>query len=162
MRLLKVSAGVVIALASARTGYAELPVSSLSEIYQSYNDCFQVATSDGLKSEALAALGWARATVSKNGKQVPSDLPIYGHKTRAPIIMLSAAEGSGLCIVMARIDSLQDFEKFKSAWGGKLPKPSADGTIGFLAEGRPVQLRQTGSPEKPSLSIAVMTPMGAK
>jgi len=138
---------------------AEIPVSPLGDIYQSYNDCFKVVTKDGIKPEVLGTLGWSRATVSKNGKQVGSTPVIYGHLKRKPIILLSAEKGEGLCIVMARLENTKAFGDFKSAWGGKLPKPDAQGAISFFAEGHPIQLRQTGSADKPAMSIVVGTPM---
>ena len=138
---------------------AEIPVSPLGDIYASYNDCFKVATKNGMKPEALAPLGWSRATVSKGGKPVADAPDIYGHAKRKPIILLSAQKGEGICIVMARLESVGAFEEFKKGWGGKLPKPDAEGAISFFAKGHPIQLRQTGSADKPSMSIVVGTPM---
>ena len=138
---------------------AEIPVSPLADIYASYNDCFKVATKDGMKPDALAALGWSKATVSKDGRAIADAPDIYGHARRKPIILLSAQKGEGICIVMARLESVGAFEEFKKGWGGKLPKPDAEGAISFFAEGHPIQLRQTGSADKPSMSIMVGTPM---
>ena len=158
MRSLKLAA-ILITLAVAQPASAQLRPSPLAEIYQSYNDCFKVATKGGIKTDVLKPLGWSRATLSQDGKNVADGPIIYGHATRAPLIMLSAEKGGGLCIVMARLESTASFEEFKKAWGGKLPAPDAEGAISFSAEGQIVQLRQTGSTKEPSLSIAVMTPM---
>jgi hypothetical protein len=150
----------LIALASPAK--ADFPVSPLLDIYESYNDCFKVATDDGLKPEVLGTLGWARATLTKDGKPVPDGPIIYGNPKRKPAIFLSAERGSGSCMVVARLESEAAFEQFKSAWGGKLPPPNAKGEIIFFAEGRPVQLTKGGTSDKPALTIAVMTPMEKK
>ena len=150
------------ALALTAPASAELPVSPLRDIYVSYNDCFKVAAKGGMKPEVLATLGWSRATMSSGGKPVADGPMIYGHAKRAPIIILSADKGDGLCIVMARLETTKAYEEFMSAWGGKLPKPAADGTITFFAEGHPIMLKRTGSTQKPSMTISVMTPMETK
>jgi len=149
-------------LALSASASADIPVSPLGDIYESYNDCFKVATKEGIKTDVLAGLGWSRATISGGGKPVASGPIIYGHSKRKPIILLSADKGEGLCIVMARLESPKAFEEFQGAWGGKLPKPDADGTITFFAEGHPIMLKQTGSAQKPAMTISVMTPMETK
>lgn len=141
---------------------AEVPVSPLGDIYKSYNDCFDVATKDGIKPEVLRSLGWSKATTSKNGKPTTDQLPIFGHPARKPLITLSAESGEGLCIVLARLENAGSFDEFKKPFGNNLPAPAADGTISFKALGHVVQLRRTGTPAEPSMSIAVMTPMGSK
>ena len=73
--------------------------------------------------------------------------------------MLTADKGEGLCVVLARLENAGAFDEFKKAWGGKLPAPDEKGTISFVAEGQIIQLRRTGSPQEPSLSILVATPM---
>ena len=157
MRSLK-SALAIGAIAIAVPASAELPVSPLGDIYESYNDCFKVATKDGIQPSALTPLGWKQAQVSGSGKPKAGELIIYGHGSRKPIIMLSAPSGDGICIVMARLENGRAFEEFKSAWGGKLPKPDDKGAITFFAEGHPIQLRQTGTADKPAMSIVVGTP----
>ena len=157
MRLLK-TAFAVGALLWAVPSFAELPISPLKDIYESYNDCFKVATKDGIKPEMLAPLGWQRAKVSGGGKPKADEPIIFGHSARKPIMMLSSPQGDGICIIMARLESRQSFEEFKSAWGGKLPKPDANGAITFFAEGHPIQLRQTGTADKPAMSIVVGMP----
>ena len=154
--------GALALLLAATPATADFQVSPLTDIYESYNDCFKVATAEGLKPAMLGSLGWARATLTKDGQPVPDGPIVYGHPNRKPAIFLSAENGPGLCIVVARLESVAAFEQFKSAWGGKLPPPDAKGEINFFAEGQPVQLKQTGTAEKPALSIAVMTPMEKK
>ena len=149
---------IVAALAWTAPAAAELPVSPLKDIYESYNDCFKVATREGLKKEALALLGWSRATVSKDGEAVTDAPIIYGHTGRKPVILLSAEQGSGLCIVMARLESAKAFDDFKSAWGNKLPAPDKEGAIYFFEDGQPVRLQRTGTAAQPAMAIAVMTP----
>ena len=150
-------------LALAVPAAAEIPISPLSDIYASYNDCFQVATKGGMKPGVLQSLGWTRATTeSKDGKVSPNGPTIFGHATRKPLLLLSTESGEGLCIVAARLESGRSFDEFKKAWGGKLPAPDKDGTISFKAEGQIVQLRRTGSRQEPALSIAVMTPMDSE
>jgi hypothetical protein len=162
MRLPKLGAFAgMLALAAPTT--AQLRPSPLGDIYESYNDCFKVATKDGMDPNVLGSLGWSRATVSsKDGNKADSQPIIYGHTKRAPLILLTVERGNGLCIIMARLKNSGSFEEFKKAWGGKLPAPDAQGAISFSAEGHVVQLRQTGSAQEPSLSIAVMTPVESK
>ena len=131
---------------------------TLPDIFASYNDCFEVATTGGLQPSVLSKLGWTRATVEKDGKQVPSEPAIFSHSARAPLIILSGEAGEGLCIVTAKLESDATFEQFKNAFGGKLPAPDAKGDIGFKAEGRPIILKRTGSKAQPAMSILVMTP----
>ncbi len=156
MRLLE---GVVVAgaLLSAASASAQLRPSPLGDIYASYVDCFKVATKDGLKPDVLTTLGWSRATVEG---QSAADKPIFfGRSDRAPLILLSAEQGQGLCIVLARLEDLAAFENFKSAWGGKLPQPDKDGVIYFRAEGHLIRLQRTGTAKEPNMTIAVQTPV---
>ncbi len=155
---LRKSAVVIGLLFFAVPSFAEIPVSPLKDLYESYNDCFKVATKDGIKPEVLASLGWQRATVTGGGRPKADEPIIFGHSARKPIMMLSSPQGDGICIVMARLESRQAFEEFKSAWGGKLPKPDDKGAITFFAEGHPIQLRQTGTADKPAMSIVVGVP----
>lgn len=160
MRLLS-KAFFVSGLMLAFPASAELPASPLRDIYESYNDCFKVATTTGFKAEVLAGLGWKRATMTtKEGKPLPDAPMIYGNLQRKPIIILSPEEG--VCTVMARLESVQAFSEFKKAWGGNLPAPDKNGIIGFHAEGRPVALRETGTTAKPAMTISVMTPTEKK
>ncbi|WP_188641484.1 hypothetical protein [Blastomonas marina] len=138
----------------------QMRVAELGEVYESYNDCFAVTETGSIDPAALAAAGWQRATMSNgDGGEIEDGPIIFGHLERAPIIMLSALEGEGACIVIARIKNLKAFEQFKSAWGGKLPQPNKDGEISFFAEGRAVQMAPTGSRKEPSLRLAVGTRM---
>ena len=161
MRSLKAIVFVAAAALAVPAG-AQLRPSPLGGIYESYNDCFKVATKDGLSQDNLRSLGWSRATISKDGKPKEGGPIIYGHSKRVPLIMLSDEQGDGLCIVMAKLESANSFDEFIKPWGGKLPEPDADGAISFSADGHIVQLRKTGTAQAPSLSIAVMTPMESK
>ena len=155
--------GAALALATCATGAdAQMRPSPLKDIYASYNDCFKVATPAGIQPSVLQALGWSRATASKDGKQVASELAVFGHPQRTPLIMLSSQTGKGLCIVVAQLESLAAFDQFKSAFGDKLPAPDAEGNITFVADDHVVLLKQTGSRKQPAMSIAVMTPVEKK
>ena len=160
MRSLKLAAFLGLLLAAPAA--AEFRPSPLADIYNSYNDCFKVATKNGINSQVLNSLGWSRATASKDGQQIKEKVPIFGHAERAPLILLSAEKEKGLCIVMARLESAGSFEEFKKPWGGKLPEPDAEGNVSFVADGHIVQLRQTGTRQEPSMTIAVMTPLESK
>ena len=72
--------------------------------------------------------------------------------------MLNADSGSGICIVMAKLESRQDYKEFLAAFGDKLPKPTKSGTTTFLAEGRVVQLASTGTKTEPAMRAVIMTP----
>lgn len=158
MRSLKLVA-LVAALAMTAPVSAELPVSPLADIYESFNDCLKVAQKDGLSTDTLASLGWSRATIGNaDGSTAAGGPIIYGNVKRKPIILLSAERGPGLCVVMARIESARTFPEFLKAWGPRLPPPGKDGAIVFYDGGNPVQIRQTGSSDKPALTMSVMTP----
>ena len=161
MAALRKLALAAAACALAAPAAAQSRPSPLNEIYQSYNDCFEVATAEGLKPEVLGRLGWSRAKVS-GGAPTAGDPIIFGHAKGRPLMLLSAEQGKGLCIVMARLENAGAFDELKKVYGGKLPKPDANGAISFSAEGHTVQLRQTGARQAPSLSLAVMTPTESK
>ena len=162
MRSLKL-ASLVGSLALATPAAAQMGPSPLDDIYESYNDCFKVAAKGGMKPEALGPLGWSRATISSKAKKDNGDgLIVYGHASRKALLMLSATKGEGLCIVLAGLETAGSFDEFTKAWGGQLPPPDAEGAINFSADGHVVQLRRTGSTQRPSLSIAVMTPVETK
>jgi hypothetical protein len=155
---------IVVAVVGVWSGsaLAELRPAPLGDIYESYNDCFKVATKDGLSQDTLRSLGWSRATVSTDSKPEKDGPIIFFNPDRVPLILLSDEKGRGLCIVAARLENLGSFEEFKRPFGGKLPKPDAEGVITFAAKGHIVQLRNTGTAQAPGLSIAVMTPMESK
>ena len=153
----------VAALLLAIPASAQLAVSPLVDIYESYNDCLKVAVPGGLKLDVLTSLGWTPASVTdKDGKPVTGGPTIFGHAKRKPIIFLSLEKSGNVCNVMARLDKASSFADFTKAWGGKLPAPDKDGIIGFFDNGHPVALRQTGTADKPSLTMSVMTPMEKK
>ena len=146
-----------IGMAIAAPAAGEMPVSPLGDIYESYNDCFKVATKEGFKPEVLGTLGWSRAVMTGNdGKPINDGPIIYGNPKRRPIIILSPDEG--ICTVMARLENVATFSEFKKAWGDNLPKADKNGIIGFYAEGHPIALRETGTQNKPALTISVMIP----
>ncbi len=150
------------ALLLAAPASAQLAVSPLGDIYESYNDCLKVAQPGGLSLDALTALGWAPATVTdKDGKAVTGKPTIFAHAKRKPIVVLSIEKMGNVCTVMARLADRGSFAEFTKAWGGKLPAPDKDGIIGFYDEGHPVALRQTGDADRPSLTMSVMTPLNA-
>ncbi|KEO92651.1 hypothetical protein EH32_15450 [Erythrobacter litoralis] len=131
---------------------------ALPEIFETFNDCFAATESGGISVASLEGRGWSRATLRSGDGEVIEGGPIfYGHAERAPIIILSTLEGQGVCMVNARIESFEVFEQFKQAFGGKLPPADDEGTITFMAEGRPVQIAPTGSREAPALRLAVLT-----
>ena len=153
----------LVAIGISAPSAAQLLPSPLADIYESYNDCFKVAAAGGMRPQELGPLGWSRATVASKDGEAESGGPVfYGHRSRKPLIMLTAESGEGLCVVMAKLENRGSFDEFTKAWGGKLPEPDSKGAISFSAEGQVVQLRRTGSREEPSLSIAVMTPTESK
>ena len=132
---------------------------ALPEIFESYNDCFAATKSGEISVSSLEALGWSRATMrASNGEPIEGGPIIFGHSARKPIIILSALEGEGVCMVNARINSFKTFNELKQAFGGKLPEPDENGSITFFAEGHPVQIAPTGSREAPAMRLAVFTP----
>lgn len=151
-------AAALAALFSVPSAVAQVRVAELGDVYKSYNDCFAATPATGLMPGALEERGWQRAKIEKSGRPVESPLLIFGHADRAPLIMLSAESGSGICIVTARVKDLAAIEEFKSAWGDALPKPNTDGTISFFAEGHAIQMAATGSKKEPGIRLVVMTP----
>jgi hypothetical protein len=150
------------ALATGTSASADIPVSPLGDIYLTFNDCLEVAQPSGINTDKLASLGWTKAT-SHNADGTPAKGPlIYGNPKRKPIIVLSTESGDGMCMVMARIESDAAFPEFLKAWGPQLPAPRKDGSIGFYDGGHPVLIRQTGTREKPALTMSVMTPSEKK
>ncbi|WP_090196250.1 hypothetical protein [Erythrobacter sp. HL-111] len=149
------AAAIALPLAPAA---AQMREATLPEIFETYNDCFAATRTGDMSVASLEELGWSRATLQSDDGQAVEDGPIiYGHAERAPIIILSALEGEGVCMVNARIDSFDVFEEFKKAFGGKLPQADENGAIFFVAEGQPVQIAPTGSREAPALRLAVFT-----
>ncbi len=156
----RVATAAAIATLAVAPANAQMRVAELGEVYQSYNDCFAVTDTGSLNPDALSAAGWQRATMSDGkGKPIEDSPLIFGHPERAPLVLLSALEGQGACIVVARIENLKAYDQFKSAWGGKLPKPNKDGEISFIAQGRAVLMAPTGSRKEPRLRLAVGTRM---
>jgi len=133
-------------------------IGPLSEIYESYNDCFAATDNGQLTPEALTQRGWTRAT-SSDGQT--NSLSFYGRADRAPIITLSGDKNGGICIVMARFKDVSEVRKFLSAWGDKLPA-FKDGQLSFFAEGHPIMFRQAGSQTEPRLNLIVGTVSGTK
>ncbi len=127
----------------------------LPEIFGSYNDCFAATDSGSLSPSELEEKGWVKGDWDADVDQGPF---VYGHGERAPIILLTNLEGDGMCIVVARIKGKETYEGFKSAFGGKLPEPNAEGAIFYRANNRIVRLALTGTEDEPSMSLAVSTP----
>ncbi len=131
------------------------------QIFETYNDCFAATENGSIDTVALGSLGWARARMTADDGAAIEDGPIiFGHSERAPIILLSALEGDGFCIVMARAENSEVFEQFKQAFGDNLPDPDENGAITFFAQGHIVQIAQTGSRDEPSIRLAVGTKNG--
>jgi hypothetical protein len=158
-RIVSKGLAAALLLALAAPVSAELPVAPLTDIYESYNDCFKIATRQGLDPQQLAGLGWQRATsTDKDGKPTAAGPVIYGHAKRKAVMFFTAEKLGLVCTIVARLQNVAAFDQFKKAWGGKLPAPDKDGIIGFMVNGQPVALRRAGTPDKPTLSISVMTP----
>jgi hypothetical protein len=147
---------ILLAATAAAPSAAELPVAPIADISSSFRDCLRVAAPSGFAPGALESAGWARATISTQDGTVPDGPPIYGHAQRAPLILLMPEER--ICTVMARVESVDAVTELGHAWKAELPKPDNEGMIIFSASGRPVVIRQTGTSEKPSLSISVLVP----
>lgn len=152
-----VIAGGLFTLTISGPAAAELRPAPLGQIFESYNDCFDVAVDGGLNEAALLSKGWGRGKIDGRDPK-PGEPNIYGHGDRSPLILLS----NNLCIVTARIENEAAFEKMKAAWGGKLPPPDKDGVYFFMAEGRIVRLQRMGSKSEPGVSLAVMSPTEKK
>ena len=151
------AAGSALALLSS-PAHAQLREASLQQIFESYNDCFAATETGTINAAALTSLGWSRATMTDgDGNSIKDGPIIFGHTDRNAIILLSALEGDGVCIVNARIASFDVFESFTEAFGGNLPEPDEQGAITYRAQGHIVQIAPTGSKEKPSLRLVVGT-----
>lgn len=157
----KALAPALVGMALAATpAAAQIETAPVRDVFASYNDCFAATNSGSLAPAELETRGWERATIENSKGEKLSDAPIiYGHAARAPLILLSALQGQGVCVVTARIESLAVFEEFKAAFGGNLPKPDKDGEITYQAEGRIVKIAPTGSREEPRLKLVVGTRM---
>ena len=146
-----------VALALASPASAQLRVGPLAEIYETYNDCFAATETGSINADALVDAGWQRAKVSGGGNA--EDQPIiYGRTDRAPLILLSAETGEGVCIVMARLKDDEAFRALISAWDFSFDDLT-DGAITFFAEDRAVEIAATGTDEKPSATLTVGTRM---
>jgi hypothetical protein len=159
--------GLPILIAGALLGStpaaAQMATAPVADVFESYNACFAATNTTSLAPAELEELGWQRATIQSSKGETVKDPPIiFGHADRSPLILLSGLEGQGVCVVTARIESLSVFEQFKSAFGGKLPKPDRKGDITYQAEGRIVQIAPTGSREQPSLKLVIGTRMESK
>lgn len=157
------TAALALSAVLAAPATAQMREAALPEIFESYNDCFAATESGEISISSLEALGWSRATIrSSDGEPIENAPLIFGHSERKPIIIMSALEGEGVCMVNARIESFEVFEEFKQAFGGKLPEPDKQGSISYFAQGHPVQIAPTGSREAPALRLAVLTPKESK
>lgn len=143
---------IIVAAALVSTAaQGQMRVSPLTDIYESYNDCF-VATAQGIDAGSLEARGWVVAQI--DGKP-SSDPVIFGHADRAPLIILGGSGRDGVCIVTAKLENRSSFDDLITAWGGlKLVK----GEASFSANGHPIQIAQTGSEKEPSVRLAVGVP----
>ncbi len=140
---------------------AQLREAALPDIFESYNACFAATESGSIAPGSLEELGWARATMTDGDGNAIQDGPIiYGHGERAPLIILSGLEGEGVCMVSAKIESIETFEEFKAAFGDALPEPNENGEILFSAQGHIVQIAPTGSREAPAMRLVVGTRVG--
>lgn len=156
--LKQASAAFAIAVLVAAPAAAQLREAPLPQIFESYNDCFAATESGAIDVASLTSLGWARATMSDgDGNPIEGGPIIFGHAERSPIIILSALEGNGVCMVNARIESFDVMKQFTDAFGGRLPAPDDEGKITFRAQGHIVQIAPAGTMEKPSLRLVVGT-----
>ena len=128
-------------------------VGPLSEIYESYNDCFAATEGGSIDQQALVDLGWSKGAME--GAEGASPI-IFARADRAPVLMLSAESGKGFCAVMAGFEDAAAVGTFLSAWGDGLPE-FEDGQLNFFAEGRPILFRKAGSQDKPRLNLIVGT-----
>ena len=157
------TAALALSALFASPATAQLREAQLPEIFASYNDCLVATKSGEISVSSLEALGWSRATMrTSDGNPIADGPIIFGHSDRSPIIILSALQGEGVCMVNARIERFEVFEEFKQALGEKLPKPDKNGSITFFVEGQPVQIAPTGSRKAPALRLAVLTPRKSK
>ena len=145
------SAGVALSWASAAA--AQMRVAPLTDIYESYNDCF-AATKSGIDAGALESRGWARATVDREPATNPA---IFGHGARAALVMLEGDGHKRICIVMARLENDEAFSQRVSAWDGL--RFDYGGDAWFSVDGHPVSIARTGSTAEPSVRLIAGPPM---
>ncbi|MEO1044472.1 MAG: hypothetical protein AAFX04_03425 [Pseudomonadota bacterium] len=137
---------------------AQLRTAPLPHIFESYNACFAATPQSGLDPKALESLGWNRATIEADGEKQETGLIIFGHAEYAPLIILSAESGSGICSVTAKLSDAGDYDQFLAAFGDALPEADKDGNITFRAQGHLVQLARTGSRSDPAMRAIILTP----
>lgn len=148
------SPALAATLLVASPAQAQLKDAPVSDIFESYNDCFAATAGGEVSVAALEDLEWELGDWEEGDDDMPL---VFSHPERAPIIMLTADEGDGLCVVIARTENEKTYETFVGAFGGKLPAPDANGVIYYTVKGHIVRLAQTGTAEEPGMTLAVGT-----
>ncbi len=160
MKTVHVLAGAV-AVVSTAIGAAAL-AQGLSpadndEILAGARECAAVTSAAGIDESKLATDSWSNATISNDGKPVGTSLTMYGKGHL--LLTFDRAAKSPICIVTARLKSVQDFPKLQARVAGDYGTPVKDDGKGeqiFIApDHRIIDLASTGSQSKPAVRVAV-------
>jgi hypothetical protein len=139
---------------------AALQPAAPPEIVAAASTCLAAAKPGSVDAAALTARGWAKGEASDgSGKAVKLPFDAFSRKDGKVVIIVAAADGNGMCSVVARIDRVETASAVANALSAEFKvKPfqaDKEGIIWF-ADGRLVQLAATGDRSKPSVRISLM------
>ena len=142
--------------AAVSESHSGLPPVAPAAIVAAAQSCSSAVTTDHLDEQRLRNDRWVLGNVSDHGR--PADTPLRFFSRDS--LMLINLSGEATCVILARLESRQDFATVRDGLTAAFGQPSrsdADGTtIWVLPEDRAAQLDPAGSREEPSVRIAVI------
>ena len=156
---------VAAAAALAVPASAQLKPASEAHITAATAQCLAATTAEGIDTDIIESAGWEAATASKDGKAIAMPLGIYGASGNDAMIMTGpkGEAANKVCIVMARMGKLKEYDALASAMSARYGKPLKveGGKRIWSADGKIIQMDASGSRDKPSVRIATMAVSGA-
>ncbi|GAA4001551.1 hypothetical protein [Sphingomonas humi] len=155
----RLAAALLVLGASA--AQAQVAPSSLPEITSAVQDCAAAAQVGGVAEQALLAKGWSKASFKQNGKELDTNLSVYGKVNGNPTIMTDAARGKvgTICFVMAGLKQVRDYQGVVdglAALQNTRPIQKQGLKVVFSDGAHIIQSELTGNSEKPAVRVAVM------
>jgi hypothetical protein len=152
---------LALVAALATPAGAQVAPSSPQEIASAVGDCLGAAELGGISETRLTGAGWAKASISREGKPLASELGIYGKGSGNTIIMVDgdAKKPGTACFVMAKLSAPKDYQAVVDgidAIDGVSAVQQDKLKIVFASSKHIVQSDYTGSKGNPAVRVAIM------
>ena len=126
----------------------------------SAKSCAGAVSATGVNEQQLSADGWSEGKLTSEGKQVESPLRFLSRDHALLLLLREDGKPSSSCVILARIESRQDYQRAveatQAALQGRVARSENGKVVWLLQDGKAAQIEVAGTNDKPSVRVAVM------